>query len=162
MEGLHKLKELEYVNLAVNSINLIEGIRGCESLQKLDFTLNFIDIEDFEESVDNLAELNDFREIYMCGNPCTDWPHWKEYLMARIPSLGRIDGDDVTKYKKLAAKQSLESMEKSLTIAARKNIEKKILEDKEGSRHPNAYTKEFRRECYTEQKERDEETKRKG
>jgi protein TilB len=32
MEGLTKLKELEYVNLAVNSISLIEGIRGCESL----------------------------------------------------------------------------------------------------------------------------------
>jgi len=32
MEGLSKLKELEYVNFAVNNIGLIEGIRGCESL----------------------------------------------------------------------------------------------------------------------------------
>lgn len=73
MEGINKLKELEYINLAVNSITLLEGIRGCESLQKIDLTLNFIDIEDFEESVDNLAELPDIRELYFVGNPLTNW-----------------------------------------------------------------------------------------
>ena len=77
MEGLNKLKELEYVNFAVNSITLIEGLRGCESLQKLDMTLNFVDVEDLEESVDNLAELPDIRELYFVGNPLTDWKYWK-------------------------------------------------------------------------------------
>ena len=62
-----------------------------------------MDIEDFEESVDNLAELRDFRELYMCGNPCTDWPRWKEYVMAKVPTVGRLDGDDVTKSMKLKA-----------------------------------------------------------
>jgi protein TilB len=57
MEGISRLKELEYINLAVNSVLLIEGVKGCESLQKLDLTLNFIDVEDLEESIDNLAEL---------------------------------------------------------------------------------------------------------
>ena len=32
MEGLNKLKELEYINLAVNNVSKIEGIRYCESL----------------------------------------------------------------------------------------------------------------------------------
>lgn len=77
MEGLNKLKELEYCNFAVNSITLIEGVRGCESLQKLDLTLNFVDVEDLEESVDNLAELPDIRELYLVGNPLTDWKYWK-------------------------------------------------------------------------------------
>jgi len=160
MEGLTKLKELEYVNLAVNSISLIEGIRGCESLQKLDLTLNFVDIEDFEESVDNLAELPDIREVYLLGNPCTDWKYWKEYLMARVPTIGKIDGDDITKSLRLKAKQNLEEMSKDLVIASRKNIEKKIFEEKEGKHYPNAYTKEFRRECYEEQKKRDEDNKK--
>jgi len=104
MEGMNKMKELEYVNFAVNNIGLIEGVRGCESLQKLDLTLNFIDIEDFEESVDNLCELSDIRELYLVGNPCTDWEHWQDYLCARLPTLGRIDGTDITKSKKMAAK----------------------------------------------------------
>ena len=32
MENLNKLKELEYLNLALNNIILIESIEGCESL----------------------------------------------------------------------------------------------------------------------------------
>ena len=101
MESMNRLKELEYVNFAVNNISIIEGVRGCESLQKIDFTLNFIDIEDLEESVDNLTDLPDLRELYMIGNPCTDWEHWQAYLMARLPTLGRIDGTDCTKTMKL-------------------------------------------------------------
>ena len=107
MEGISKLKDLGYINLAVNSISLIEGVKGCESLQKIDLTLNFIDIEDLEESIDNLCELPDLRELYLIGNPLTDWPHWKEYIMARIPTLGRLDGDDITKSMRLAAQQKL-------------------------------------------------------
>ena len=41
-----KLKELEYLNMAVNSVAKIEGLKRCESLNKLDLTLNFVDIED--------------------------------------------------------------------------------------------------------------------
>ena len=103
MEGVHKLKELEYINFAVNNISLIENIRGCECLQKLDMTLNFIDIEDLEESIDNLCEIPDFRELYLLGNPCTDWPHWKDYCVARLLNLGRLDGDEVTKSWRLKA-----------------------------------------------------------
>ena len=33
---------LEYLNLALNNIERIENLEGCESLNKLDLTLNFI------------------------------------------------------------------------------------------------------------------------
>ena len=85
MEGLKKLKELEYINLAVNNVSKIEGITYCESLAKIDLTLNFIDIEDFEESVDNLAECDTICDLYLTGNPCTQWEHYKEYIYARVP-----------------------------------------------------------------------------
>lgn len=152
LEGVSKLKELEYINLAVNNVGLIENIKGCESLQKLDMTLNFVEIEDLEESIDNLCELNDFRELYLLGNPCTDWPSWKDYVVARLVNLGRLDGDEVTKTWRLKAQQNLKKLESELTIASRNSIEKKILADKEGTYNPNGYTKEFRRECYLEQK----------
>lgn len=51
-------------------------------------------------------------------------------------------------------------MTKDLVVAARKNIEKKVLEDREGTRDPNAYSKEFRRECYQDQVKADEEKKK--
>ena len=73
MENLNKLKELEYLNLALNNIKLIEGIEGCESLAKLDMTCNFIDMEDFEQSCINLSKCPNLREIYLTGNPCYEY-----------------------------------------------------------------------------------------
>ena len=160
MENLSKLKELEYLNVAVNNISLIEGIHGCESLQKIDLTLNFIDVEDYEESCDNLAELPDFREIFLVGNPVTDWEHWKDYIVARVPTLGRVEGEDVTKSWRLRAQQNLPMMQESLMRAARASIEKKVLEEQNGGPDPNAYSKEFRRQCWKEEVERNEAQER--
>jgi len=56
MENLNKLKDLEYLNLAVNNIKKIENIENCESLKKLDLTLNFVDIEDLESSINCLSK----------------------------------------------------------------------------------------------------------
>ena len=44
LENLNKLKELDYLNMALNNIAIIENIEGCESLRKLDFTVNFIEL----------------------------------------------------------------------------------------------------------------------
>ena len=97
MEGLAKLKELEYINLAVNNVNKIEGIKYCESLAKIDLTLNFVDIEDLEESMENVAYLDSMNELYLTGNPCTNWPNYKEYIYGKVPQLRRLDGEDIQK-----------------------------------------------------------------
>jgi protein TilB len=55
IEGLGRLKSLEYLNLAINNITKIEGLKFCESLYKLDLTLNFIEPWDFEESLKELS-----------------------------------------------------------------------------------------------------------
>ena len=57
MENSNKLYELKYFNLAINNIKVIENIEGCESLNKLDLTLNFIDIENLEKSLVCLSNL---------------------------------------------------------------------------------------------------------
>lgn len=41
-ENVSRLKKLEYLNLALNNIERIENVQGCESLKKLDLTVNFI------------------------------------------------------------------------------------------------------------------------
>ena len=87
MKGFNKLKELEYLNLAVNSVNKIAGIKRCESLNKLDMTLNFVDIEDLEESCDEMAWCENLNDIYFVGNPCTDWEHFREYVIAKCPQV---------------------------------------------------------------------------
>lgn len=67
-ENLNKLKKLEYLNLAINNIARIENLKGCESLQKLDLTLNFIGEL---TSVERLAGNIHLRELFLTGNPCT-------------------------------------------------------------------------------------------
>lgn len=36
------MKSLQYLNLALNNIEIVENLEGCESLEKLDLTLNFV------------------------------------------------------------------------------------------------------------------------
>jgi len=42
IENLKRLKALNYLNLALNNILALEGLEGCEMLEKLDLTVNFI------------------------------------------------------------------------------------------------------------------------
>ena len=75
MQNLHHLKSLEYLNLALNNICKVEGLDRCEFLNKLDLTINFIDVDDLETSVDNLVTRSHLRDLYLMGNPAEqDWP----------------------------------------------------------------------------------------
>jgi len=144
IEGCTKFKELEYLNLAVNNVKKIEGLRRCESLRKLDLTLNFIDVEDIRESLEEL-EWNPFiSEIYFMGNPCLDWPDCKEYIIAKCPTINRLDGVDQTRSMKMAAKNKLPRMEKELEELAEKSRAKKEWEKKEGIFHKDKYSAEVR------------------
>lgn len=159
MEGLNKLKCLEYLNLAVNNIKKIEGIKFCESLYKLDLTLNFIDYENFRSSLEHLEYTDTLRELYLTGNPVTDWPRYKEYCLAKLPQLARIDGDDVVKSQVIVAKQNLAEMEAELEkLTEERRIEKEGKVD-----DPNAYTPEMRTKMYKEleeEKRKSEEAKK--
>lgn len=153
MEGLNKLKELEYLNLAVNSIAKIEGIKRCESLNKLDMTLNFVDLEDLEDSCDEMAWCEDLVEVYFTGNPCTDWDKYREYVIAKVPQLQRLDGEDITRSERLTAKTKLEAHEAELREIGENNRTKKEWEKKEGIK-PRGYTREERWQTYVEEEER--------
>ena len=72
--------------------------------RKIDLTLNFLDVEDLEESVDNMMECENLQEIYLTGNPCTYWEGCKEYIIARVGQLKRYDGEEITKSQRLEAR----------------------------------------------------------
>ena len=83
------LQELEYLNLAVNNITCIENLHRCESLRRLDMTMNFIPLAALT-SLTNLAGLYALRELYLLGNPCTQWPFYRSYVMAILPQLQQL------------------------------------------------------------------------
>ncbi|CAG2196538.1 LRRC6 [Mytilus edulis] len=84
IENVGRLKKLEYLNLALNNVEKIENLSGCESLQKLDMTVNFVGEL---TSIENLKDLVHFRELYLTGNPCTEYEGYREYVITTLPHL---------------------------------------------------------------------------
>lgn len=159
MENLNKLKELEYLNLALNNISKIEGVDHCESLKKLDLTVNFVDIEDLEESIYNLKANVMLEDLYLTGNPCEDWTGFKQYVIAHLPRLKQLDGKLVLPHERILARQALPQLTEDLELAVQANLAKKAaaagVPVSEG-----AYTKESRNEMYLEMAEQKEEKER--
>ena len=115
LEHLNHLKELEYLNMALNNVSKIEGLQNCEHIHKLDFTANFVDVDHLEESMDNLTSRNMLRELYMMGNPSqAEWPNFQLYVVARLPQLHSLDGVEITKSMQIQARQQLPT----LTVSA--------------------------------------------
>lgn len=157
MENLGKLKELSYLNLALNNISLIEGVESCESLTKLDLTCNFIECAGLLESLYNLKKCASVRELYLLGNPCADFAGCRELVAAVVDQLVSLDGKEILPSERIQAKQSYDRLVDELEAkvahieAANKN---KSAEERQGE-----YTKEKRKEMYKEHKKEEDKPK---
>lgn len=67
IERMRRFKQLTYANFALNNITKIEGLGGCEKLEKLDFTVNFIDLDTFRHSMETLHHNTHLKEMYLTG-----------------------------------------------------------------------------------------------
>ena len=106
---LKLFKSLEYLNLALNNIHCIE--QGClsrmEWLRKLDLTLNFIDVDCLETSIDELQICRSLNELFLIGNPCMGWSDCRAYVVARLPNLQYLDGTETKRSERITALQQL-------------------------------------------------------
>ncbi|KAE8953206.1 hypothetical protein PR002_g32452, partial [Phytophthora rubi] len=133
MEDLTHMKELRYLNVALNNIRKIEGLQSCEFLNKLDLTVNFVDFDTLEESIDHLKPLRHLRELYMLGNPCqANWESgFREFVVASLPQLEILDGKEIHRSDRIKALQVFRDRQKFVRSEARKVRAKKELERKE-------------------------------
>jgi len=141
LEGLNKLKELEYLNMALNNVQIIEGIENCESLNKLDMTCNFVDIEFLQLSVYNLKANVMLEDLYMMGNPCMEWPGARDYIVASLPQLKQLDGKLVPVTERIQARQQLKALEAQLEELSQENLKRKAEERARGLRSARARTR---------------------
>lgn len=142
IENLHKLKSLEYLNLAVNNIERIENLSQCESLHKLDLTLNFIGtLTDCERA---LCDNYNLRELILTGNPCTDYAGYREYVIAVLPQLERLDCVEVTSTQRLQARHGFAERRRGIVqLEAHHRMQRdaqkmRYAEEMEAERHANA------------------------
>jgi|AntAceMinimDraft_12_1070368.scaffolds.fasta_scaffold40682_1 protein TilB len=106
LANLHRLKELEYGNFAVNNIVKIENLQRCESLAKLDLTVNFVS----KASLLTVHTLNanyKLTDLYLMGNPCCDFGGYRAFVVATLRNLKKLDGKDVTPSERISATQKL-------------------------------------------------------
>ena len=103
--------------------------------------------------MDNLACVESICELYLTGNPCTGWEGYKDYVIAKVSQLRRLDGEDITKSQRLIAKQRLKQLEQELKLKAQESLSTKEEERKRGESNENAYTKESRVKLYQEMQE---------
>lgn len=122
IENVGKLKKLEYLNLALNNVSKVENLAGCESLKKLDLTVNFID--DLT-SIESLRENKLFRELYLTGNPCTQYEDYRKYVIATLPHLYQLDGKEIEKSERIQATQEHAALRDSILQQQRRSIMKR-------------------------------------
>lgn len=77
-------------------------------------TVNFIEVMELKESVECLGKLQNFKELYLTGNPCEEWAGCRDYVIANVPTLECYNGEIITPSQRIKAKQLLPSLEKSL------------------------------------------------
>ena len=68
-----------------------QNLQKCESLERLDLTINFVPKAGLL-TLESLAGNDHLRELTLMGNPCTDWPGYREYVIAKLPQLEKLDG----------------------------------------------------------------------
>jgi len=122
IENLSRMKQLEYLNLALNNVERIENLEGCENLRKLDLTANFIG------ELTSLTSLKGnifLEEMYLTGNPCVDYPDYRDYVISTLPQLQKLDGGEVGRRERIRACQERDAIAKRLQNSERKWKEKR-------------------------------------
>lgn len=45
-------------------------------------------------------------ELFLVGNPCSDWPGYRPFVIATLPQLKKLDGNEITPTERILANQA--------------------------------------------------------
>eukprot|EP00731_Ephydatia_muelleri_P023658 Em0015g1241a len=94
----------------------------------LDLTVNFVD--DLL-SVESLRDNRTLQELFLTGNPCTDYDGYRDYVIATLPQLLWLDGKEITKSERILAKQQLPDLRQRIAVQQKAYTDKRhIMEQK--------------------------------
>ncbi|XP_077207586.1 dynein axonemal assembly factor 11 isoform X2 [Paroedura picta] len=131
IENVGKLKKLEYLNLALNNIEKVENLEGCEDLQKLDLTANFIgDLSGIESLKKNIH----LKELFLVGNPCTDFEGYRQFVVATLHQLQFLDAKEIRRSERIQALQNYAEVKKRINEQEEAYLLKRTREKEEAER----------------------------
>lgn len=94
-----------------------------------------------EQSLKHLAQVNTIEQLFLTGNPCTDWNKFREFTVATVTQLKQLDGKDISHTERLQALQKLPE----LTLELREMLQGGTAPERE-----TTYTKESKVEMAKE------------
>ena len=100
VDVVQRMPNLESLSLSVNRVASLRVFARCPNLVDLHLRKN--DIADLDE-VRFLVGLDRLRTLWLCDNPCALEPNYRMRVIAMLPSLLVLDGDEVTLDERRAA-----------------------------------------------------------
>ena len=81
-------------------------------------------------SVESLRNLRHLQELFLTGNPCTEYEGYRDFVVATLPQLQRLDGTEVSKSERIEATQKLSHLRTQITNQQEKHKVKREEEKK--------------------------------
>ncbi|KFV61748.1 Protein tilB, partial [Dryobates pubescens] len=131
IENVGKLKKLEYLNVALNNIERIENLEGCEELRKLDLTANFIGEL---SSIEALKYNIQLAELFLVGNPCTQFEGYRQFVVATLQQLKCLDGKEIERSERIQALQNYPEVQQKIREQEKAYLLKRAREKEEAQR----------------------------
>ncbi|KAM9573992.1 dynein axonemal assembly factor 11 [Guaruba guarouba] len=131
IENVGKLKKLEYLNVALNNIERIENLEGCEELRKLDLTANFIGEL---SSIEALKHNIHLKELFLVGNPCTEFEGYRQFVVATLHQLKCLDSKQIERSERIQALQNYPEVKKKIREQEQAYLLKRAREKEEAQR----------------------------
>uniref|UniRef100_A0A672TMU0 Leucine-rich repeat-containing protein 6 n=1 Tax=Strigops habroptila TaxID=2489341 RepID=A0A672TMU0_STRHB len=131
IENVGKLKKLEYLNVALNNIERIENLEGCEELKKLDLTANFIGEL---SSIESLKHNIHLKELFLVGNPCTEFEGYRQFVVATLHQLKCLDSKQIERSERIQALQNYPEVKEKIRDQEQAYLLKRAREKEEAQR----------------------------
>ncbi|XP_062426617.1 dynein axonemal assembly factor 11 [Rhea pennata] len=131
IENVGKLKKLEYLNIALNNIERIENLEGCEELKKLDLTANFIGEL---SSVEVLKYNIHLKELFLVGNPCTEFEGYRQFVVATLHQLKCLDSKEIERSERIRAVQNYPQVKQKIREQEKAYLLKRAREKEDAQR----------------------------
>ncbi|KGL75759.1 Protein tilB, partial [Tinamus guttatus] len=131
IENVGRLKKLEYLNIALNNIERIENLEGCEELKKLDLTANFIGEL---SSIEVLKYNIHLKELFLVGNPCTDFEGYRQFVVATLHQLECLDSKEIERSERIRALQDYPEVKEKIREQEKAYLLKRAREKEDAQR----------------------------
>jgi len=113
---LRQCPNVEVVSLSVNLISSLAELSGCRRLRELYLRKNRID--DLKQIL-YLTALPDLRVLWLSDNPISAHPHYRDFILAKLPRLEKLDNTDVTEEEReVALKRSSDGLLSPMAVAS--------------------------------------------